>query len=154
MFSWSLGVNFNCQILFKVWMTDSIMRGTPPKWNYVLEGGLLVVQASPARWAFCISVSAGIVVRGCVQLQWIFIEDSQCVCPSCDGLFMSAPPYTVLVFSSFWPQTAWPPCPHPLYTPDLNPSNFCLFVSLDEKISQRTMFCRCGRGETKKWQKY
>ena len=41
--------------------------------NYLLEGGPLVVQATPARWVFwkpiCVSVPAGIVVRGCIQLQ-------------------------------------------------------------------------------------
>ena len=53
------------------------MRGEPPQRNnYLLEGGPLVVQASSARWVFqepiCVSAPAGIVVRGCIWLQWIF----------------------------------------------------------------------------------
>ena len=52
-----------------------IQGRTPKNWNYLLEGRPLV-QASPTKRVFwepvCISVPAGIVVRGCVQLQWIF----------------------------------------------------------------------------------
>ena len=48
----------------------------PKNWNYLLEDGPLVVQSSPARWVFqepiCVSAPAGIVVRGCIWLQWIF----------------------------------------------------------------------------------
>ena len=58
--------------------------GSPQKTqNFLLLGEPLVVQASPTKWVFwepiCITVRAGIVVRGCIQLQWIFFEDSTCL---------------------------------------------------------------------------
>ena len=32
--------------------THLTYKGEPPKWNYLLEGGPLIVQASPTRWVF------------------------------------------------------------------------------------------------------
>ena len=49
-------------------------------WNYLLMGGPFWIQASPATSVSeepaCITVLPGIVVKGCLWLQWIFFEDS------------------------------------------------------------------------------
>ena len=73
-----------CDFLFHIkymnTCTYTYMRGNSPtqNWNYLLEGRPIIVQASPTRWVFsdsiCISVPADIVVRSCIQVQWIFLK--------------------------------------------------------------------------------
>ena len=73
-----------------------VKRGSPKHQNYLLEGRHLVIQVFSTRWEFqepiCISVPAGTVVRGYVQLQWNFLTLSmhlpilwwviyECTCP-------------------------------------------------------------------------
>ena len=38
---------------------------------------------------------------------------------------------------------------HPPYSPNLAPSDFFLLFFQMKKITQKEMFCQCGRGETK-----
>ena len=88
----------------------------PQKRNYLLEGGPLIIQASPTRWVFyepiCISVPAGGVVRGCIQLQWIFLEDSfKAFAHFMMGDLQVYLPIPCWVFSSSGAKTAWPSCP-------------------------------------------
>ena len=54
------------------------------------------IQASPTRWVFqepiCISVPAGVIVRGCILLQRIFFwRLFQRVCPFHDGWWFTSP---------------------------------------------------------------
>ena len=93
----------------------------------------------------CISVPAGIVVRGCVQLEWIVFEDSMYLriswwviykqtwlhCPECSAVF---------------DQKHVAPCPTlPIHL--ISPQE--TFFPGWKKSSQREMFCQCGRRETK-----
>ena len=134
-------------------------RGGGPKknQNYLLEGGTLVVQASPGKWVFeepiCIGRPPGIVVRGCVWLQWIFLK-TQCFCPFHHGWFRSAPAYTTLRVQHFLTKDNMTPRPclilpiHPIS------SQLTFFVSQDEESPQKKTFYWCGWGETKKLQKH
>ena len=111
-------------IAFSFWksLTRSSMvhvpyEGGPKKnKNYLLEGGPFVARASPTRWVFqepiCIIVPAGIVLRGCVWLQRNFFEDPfNTFAQLMIGDLRAPLPTPHWVFSSFWPQTVWPPCP-------------------------------------------
>ena len=94
-------------------------KGSPPQnMNYLLEDGPLVVQASFTRWVFqgpiCISVLAGIVVRGCIWLQWIFLKTFNTFAHFIMGDLQGHLPTLCWVFSRFCffflPKMAWPPC--------------------------------------------
>ena len=96
------------------------MSGDPLKNSYLLEGRSLVIQASQAKWVFyeciCISVPAGIVVRGCIQLQWISFEDSFNAWAHfmMDDLRGHLP--TLRWVFSFWPKQHDPCAPPSLFT--------------------------------------
>ena len=116
------------------------------------RGGPLVVQASPARWVFwkpiCSSAPAGVVVRGCAWLQWIFFLKARSTClPISWWVIYESPAHIALSAQGFWPKTAWPLCPTlPIYLIS-SPGTFFCFPN--EKSPQRERFCWCGRGETK-----
>ena len=104
-----------------------VYNGAPKKpWSCLLEGGHLVAQAFCTGWVFwkptCISVPTGVVVRGCVWLQWIFLKTLsihlpivwwviyECTCPhhaECSAVFNQkwhdpcAPPS---LFTWFYPE--------------------------------------------------
>ena len=112
-----------------------IYEGDPPKQNYLLEGGLLVVQAFPTSWVFwepvCISVPAGIVVRGCIWLQWIFLEESSnTFAHFMMGDLRAHLPALHWVFSSFWQNGMTPVPKTPIHL--ISPQT-ASFVSLNEK---------------------
>ena len=126
--------------------------GKPLKWNYLLGGGSFEVQATPTRWVFqepiCTSVPSGVVMRGSVQLQWIFFEDTTWVPISWWVIYLWAQLSTPCwVFGSFWPTVPWPLCPTLSIHQILPQVTFC--VSLIEKSPQREMFCWCERDERK-----
>ena len=137
------------------YLDDMYIKGyiTPPNpQNYLLEVRPLVVQASPARWVFqepiCISVPAGEVVRGCIQLKWIFFFWRLSVClPVSWWVIYECTCAHYTECSAIFDLNGMTPMPLPPYSCDLTLSNF-LFVSLDEKIPPRDAFCWCGRGET------
>ena len=104
--------------------------------NYILEGGPLIVQASSARWVFykpsCISVPAGLVVRGCVWLQWIFLR-TQCICPFHEW-FMNTSVHTALSVQQFLTKNGMTPVPHPPYSPSLTLSKYFLFLWMEKVL--------------------
>ena len=115
------------------------IKGTPQNPKLFLEGGFLVAQAFPTRWVFkepvCISMPAGIVVRGCIRLQWRFFEDSfNMFAHFMMGDLQVHLPTLCWLFSSFWPKAAWPPCPT-LSIHSILPQWLFLLVSLDEEKS-------------------
>ena len=121
--------------------------------KHIYVGGPLVVHASHSRWEFsepiCISVPGG-VVRGCVQLWWIFFENFQRVCPFHYGWFISTP--ALLSVQQFMTQNVITPLTPPFQSPDPAPSDFfsCCFPGWEKKKSpQRETLCRCGKCETK-----
>ena len=98
-------------------------EGGPKKpWNNLLEGGPLVVQASPTQWLFkeliSISVPAGIVVRGCVRLQGICWKTLSTRLPISGWMVYEQVHLPTLrwVFSGFWPKMSWPLDPPSLFT--------------------------------------
>ena len=127
-------------------------RGTKkPPWSYLPESKPLVVQASPTRWVFwepiCISVLAGVLVRGCIWLQWVLLRT-----PSMHtfthfmrGDLWAHLPTPCWVFSSFRPKTSWSPFPTLLIYPFL-PQVTCSCLPW-WKSPQRETFSPCGRGE-------
>ena len=123
-------------------------RGGPKKdWNYLLEGGPLVVQTSPARWVFWESIY--ISWHCCERLHSASVNFCllfQHICPFHDGWFMSALPMLRWVFSHFWSKVAWPPWAT-LTIHLISPG--ATLASPHEESLQKEMFCRCGRGETK-----
>ena len=129
------------------------MTGAPNKQNHLLEGGPLVVEASLAGWVFqepiWISVPVGIVVRGCIWLQWIHFEDLFNVFANfMIGDLWARLPTSRRVFRSFWSKTAWPLCPTLSIHPNLRPREFILFPWV-ENSPQRETLCQHGKGETK-----
>ena len=152
---WSKGTNFYIRWISSSGLKYSMVaiRGRPKEnKNYVLEGKPLIAQASPARWVFwepiCISVPAGVVVRGCMRLKGIFLEDSfNMFALIMLGDLQAYLPTLCWVFSSSWPKMAWPLCltfPIHLISPKQH-----FFVSPDEKSPQRETLCQCGRSKTK-----
>ena len=121
-------------------------------WNYLLESGPLVVQASPPSWEFYepmyISVLAGIIVRGCVRPQWTLFLKTQHICPFY-GWFISAHTYTELSVQQFLTKK-WhdPHAPASLFARSHLEQLFFCFPWW--RTPQRETFCRCGRGETRK----
>ena len=135
----------------------SVWGGPPPNQNYCLEGRPLVVQAFPITWVFyepiCISVPAGIVVRGCIQFQQFFWRLFQHVCLFHYGWFMSTSAHNFQIDQQFLTKNViTPSAPPSLFM--ISPQVTFLFVSPDEKIPQRETFCRYRSGETKKWQEH
>ena len=81
-------------------------------------------QASSARWVLhkpiCISAPAGFIVRGSVQSQWIFFEDSfQCCYSFHDGWFTSALAHTKLSVQQLLTKTTF--LNHPALPPQIHP---------------------------------
>ena len=112
----------------------SIWARTLPQKKTELSSGrqALCGTGFPARWVFqapaCVCVPAGALVRGCIQLQWIFFNILWTHCPFHDGLraHLLTPRW---VFSSVWPKPHDPHAmPHPPYSPDLTPSDFFCFL--------------------------
>ena len=126
-------------------------RGPQKKRIYLLEGGCFIVQAPPTRWVFpepiCVSGPAGVVVKGCIHLQWI-LRIFQHICSFCCGWFTSIPAHTTVSVQQFLTKNDITPGPAlPIY--QILPWAM-FFVSPDEKSPQRETFCQCGRGKTKK----
>ena len=89
---------------------------------------------------------AGVVVRGCIWLKWIFIwRIFQRVCPFHNRWFTSAP--AQLSVEQFLTKSSMTPMPHPPYSTIHAPSNFFV-VSLDEKSPQEY-----GLSMWKRWNK-
>ena len=125
------------QILLKFNFHDKfqyIQGKTPPKWMYLLEGRTIVAQASPTRWMFwepiCCSVPVGVVVRGCIQLQWICCEFSTHL-PISYWWVMGAPAHTMLCVQQFPTKNDMIPRSHHPYSPDLALSNFFMFSQME-----------------------
>ena len=95
----------------------SVMQGWIQKTQYyILAGGCLVVQASPAMLMFkepiCISVPAGIVVRGCAWLQWIFLKTISMHLPISGWVICECTwPHSAECSAVFDQKMAQPPCP-------------------------------------------
>ena len=112
--------------------------------KHIYEGGPLVVHASHSRWEFsepiCISVPGG-VVRGCVQLWWIFFENFQRVCPFHYGWFISTP--ALLSVQQFMTQNVITPLTPPFQSPDPAPSDFfsCCFPGWEKKKALKGKRC-------------
>ena len=87
----------------------------------------------------CISVPAGVVVRGCAWLQRICFEDSFSALTISDGGFTSAPAHTKLTVQQFLTKNGMTPVPHSPYSHDLAPNDF-FFVSLGEKVLKGKCF--------------
>ena len=119
--------------------------------NYLLQGRLLVVQASPTECSRNPSVSVCQLVllwEAEFSFSKIFLEDSFNVFPHLMmGDLRVHLPTSHWVFSSFWPKNRLTWVPHPLYSPILPWAT--IFVSWNEKSPQRETFCQCERGETK-----
>ena len=107
-----------------------------------------MVQASPTKWVFlepiCISVPAGIVVRSCIRLWSVFLEDS----------FSVFACFLLVIYKHTCPHCA--ECSAVLTKPHALPSLFTQYhpkpfflISPDEKSSQSETFYWCGRGKTK-----
>ena len=129
-----------------------MQEGTPPKNPELSSGGRAPCSTGfPCQvgvlGTICIRAPAGLVVRGLVQLQWIFYEDSfnasahfttgnlsECTCPYHAECWA--------VFDQKWHDPSAPPS---LVTSPEQLSS----VSPDEKGPQTEVFCRCERGETK-----
>ena len=115
--------------------------------NHLPEGGPLVVQASPSRWAAhlyqCTSWGRDRLRLASVTFIWRLFH---CVCPSHDEGWRAHLPTQRWAFSSFWAKPAWPP-PDPPYSPDLIPSDF--FCVPGWRKPSKGTFCPCGRTETK-----
>ena len=125
---------------------------SPENWNYLMEGRPLVGQVFPTRWLFwetiCITAPAGIVVRGCIQLQ----------CPLHDGWFMSIPVHTTLSVQQYLTKNGMTTMPsHPVYSPHLPWVTFFLFVSQLKKVLKGNLFATAEevkQNKQKKWQKH
>ena len=94
------------------------MRGPPKYQNYILQGEPLVVQASLAEYSRNTS-GAGVIVRGCIQLQWVFFLKTQRVFSFHHGWFTSAPTHIALSVQQFLTKSDMTsPCPalpvHPI----------------------------------------
>ena len=111
---------------------------------------------SPTRWVvqepICISVPAGVVVRGSVWLQWIFFGDSF---KEFAHFMMGDLPMHLFtlhwVFSSFSPKTAWPLCltfPVHLISPQAT------FFPPGWKNSSKGNVLPMWKRWNKKWQKH
>ena len=89
-------------------------------------------------------------MRGCIQLQWNFLEDYFNVFAHfMMGDLWAHLPTPYWVFSRFWPKMAWPPC-STLPIHQISPRGTFFVVALsDEKSPKRETFCCCGKGETK-----
>ena len=112
--------------------------------NYLLEGGPLVVQASPARWVFLGTHLYQCSSWHCCEklhlaLLNFFWRLFQCISH-------------INAFAHFMMGDSGAYLPSPPYSPDRTPGNF-LIISLGEKSSKGN-FCQCRRGQTKKWQKH
>ena len=107
-------------------------------WNYHLEGGPLVVQASLAGCIFwepiCISVPAAMVVRSCIWVWWIFLKALSTCFPISRWVIYrcTCPHHTewLAVFKQKW----LPPVPHAPYSCDHAPSDYFFFASPDKKV--------------------
>ena len=98
----------------------------------------------------CISVPAGTVVRGCIQLQWIFfLKTLSTHLPiSWWVIYKHTCPYHNECSLVFWPKTAWPSCSTlPIYL--ISPWVIFFGFPWIKKSSPRAMFCQYGRSETK-----
>ena len=87
--------------------------------------------------------------RLCLTLVHFFLRLFQGIFPFHDEWFMSTPAHTDLSVQQFLTKNSMTPCDPPSLFTQSCPPWLCLFVSLDEKNSQRETFCQCGRGEQK-----
>ena len=106
--------------------------------DYLLEGGPIVVQASPTRWVFqepiCISVPAGVVVRGCIWLPWFFFKILSVHLPiSWMSDLWAYLPTPRWVFSSFGQNNITLVPNHP-YSPNPTLSNYSLFPQMKKVL--------------------
>ena len=92
-------------------------------------------MSSPARWVswepICVRAPAGVVVRGCIRLQWIFLRTLSTRLPiPWWVIYEHICPHLLWMFSSFWAKSARPTCAPPsLFTPSLPKLLFfCLFL--------------------------
>ena len=135
-----------------------IWEGTQKTQNYLRWGACLVLQASLTRWVSVLGTHLCQCTRWCCHERLCsasvnFFKDSFNVfAHSMMGDLQAHLSIPSWVFSTFWPKTEIPPCPTLPIHPILSQATF--FVSLDEKSPQRKIFCQCGRGKTKKWQKH
>ena len=124
-------------------LNSKIMFDTQNK-NYLSGDFPPCSTGFPPRWGFwepiCISALSSLVVRGCIQLRWIFFEDSvhlrwpvscwvicECACSNrteCSAVF---------------DQKCHDPCAHPPHSPDLALSD-TLFVSPLKKVLKGKCF--------------
>ena len=127
--------------------------GTNKNWNYLLEDGSLVVQASPlgecSRNPSVSVYQLALLWEAVFGFSEVFGRLFQCVCPFHDGRFTSAPVHAMASVQQFLTQNSMTPIPHSPYSCHIALSDLFL-VFLDEKIPQREMFHQCERGETNK----
>ena len=115
-------------------------RGTPK--TAISSGGWAPSSTGePARWVFydplCTSVPAGIVVRNCVQLQWIFLKTLSTRFPISWWVIYKCPYLHPLSVQQFLTKNGVTPMPHPPYSSNLAPSNFFLFPWMKKVLKGR-----------------
>ena len=126
------------------------MRGVPPKnQNCLLEGGPLVVQASPTSCVLGTYLYPCTSWRCCERLRSasvnFFWRLFHCICPFHDGWFTSASALTMLSVQQFLTQNSMTPVPHPLYSHDLALIDFSLFPRR-KKFSQKLFSAETRKG--------
>ena len=123
---------------------------TPPKWNYLLEGGPLVGQASPTRRVFyaptCTSVQLVLLWEAAFGFSELFGDSFNVFARFIMGDLQVHLPTPRWVFSSFWPKMAWLQCS--TFSIHRISSQATFFGFPGWKNPERGTFCWCGRSET------
>ena len=123
--------------------------GEPPQ-NRISFGGQVPYSAGSPSWCSRNpSVPAGIAVRGCIQLQWIFSKTLIIQLPiSCWVIYECTCPHALSIQQFLTKKRQDPQAPPSLFILYCPKELFFLFPWM--KISsQRETFCQCGKGETK-----
>ena len=130
-----------------------VQRGIQKTWNYLLDGGLPVVQASlVGEWSRNPSVSVDrlallweTVLGFC---EFVFWRLFQRVCPFHEGWFSRAPAHTTLSAQQYLTQNHMTLVPHPPYSCHLTPGDFFLF-SMRKKVLKGKCFANVEEVKSK-----
>ena len=119
------------------WKMMQVWGGTPQNWNYLLEGGPLVVHRLPPldECSRNPSVLLALLWESLFGFSEFFWKTFNTFAHFMMGDLWAHLPTLRWVFSSFWPKNGMTPVPHPPYSPNLSPSD--IFVSWDEKSPRR-----------------
>ena len=134
------------------------MRGNPRKTKITFwKMDSFVVQASPDRWVFWepvwISVPAGIVVRGCIQFQWIILKILSMHLPISWWVIYKHTCSHYAECLAVFDQNYMTFMPNLPYSPNLTPSDF-FFCFLRWKTSSKGKVLLMWKRWNQKWQKH